>query len=64
MRAVGLMTVLILLAIVVSFLAGLVLILRSIRNRSRADEGVVCPRCRTANAECAKFCSQCGASLQ
>ena len=55
------MTVIVVLAVVVVFVAGVTMIRRSMRDQLRG--GIVCRRCGAKNPPPAKFCAQCGASL-
>ena len=55
------MTVIVVLAVVFFFVAGIIMIRRSMRNELRA--GIACRRCGAKNPPPAKFCAQCGASL-
>ncbi|MCH7808717.1 MAG: zinc ribbon domain-containing protein [Planctomycetes bacterium] len=58
------MTVIIMLVVVAFAVVGLAMIRRGARSRTEARGAIACSQCRTANAEHAKFCSQCGASLR
>ena len=55
------MTVIVVLVVVFFFVAGTIMIRRSMRDQLRG--GIVCSRCGAKNPPPAKFCAQCGASL-
>ena len=60
----GPMTVIVVLAVLIGAIVGAVFILRSMRHSELGDETAVCPQCRSPNMARAKFCSQCGVSLE
>ena len=59
----GPMTIIIMIAIVAGVWFGGAAIVRAMREQARDGRGGPCPKCGTANAPHARFCSQCGESL-
>ncbi len=58
----GGMTFIIVFVVIAMTILGLIVLVQGGRDSS-SDGEIVCPTCRTANRAYARFCAQCGASL-
>ncbi len=52
------------LVVVVCFVGGVVLILRTFGPRANTDTALSCTRCHNHNSRHAKFCANCGQELE
>ncbi|MFQ5461790.1 MAG: zinc-ribbon domain-containing protein [Phycisphaerae bacterium] len=64
----GGMTFIIVFVVIALTVLGLIVLVQGGRDASAggvsADEKIICPTCRTANRAYARFCAQCGTSLE
>ena len=63
MRMLSPMTLIVVIALALCLIAGVAIILRSIRGRGTA-QAAVCPHCGAPSRPPARYCSRCGADMK